>query len=70
MAPFVIRFETFCEHGLFPESVAKGFDALPNFSKWSKAVTSQESVTYVFDKQSIANGAKARMEKMKADKKH
>ena len=65
----MIRHRAFSEHGLYPDSVAAGFDALPNFSKWSEAITSQESVTYVFDAPSVAKRTGERVAKMKADKK-
>ena len=65
----MIRHKTFSEHGLYPTSVAADFDALPNYSKWSKAVSSQESVTYVFDASAIAKRTGERVAKMKAERK-
>lgn len=47
----------------------KGLDALPNYSKWSKAICEQESVTYIFDGPALAKGMAERVEKMKANAK-
>ncbi|CAD6590420.1 MAG: hypothetical protein ASARMPREDX12_004357 [Alectoria sarmentosa] len=66
-APFVIRYQAFGETGLMPKSMLKGLDALPNYSKWSKAIREQESVTYIFDGPALAKGMAERVEKMKAN---
>lgn len=52
-----------------PASMLKGLDALPNYSKWSKIVCEQDSVTYSFDGPKSAKGAAARVAKMKAEAK-
>ena len=52
-----------------PTSMLEGLDALPNYSKWSKAVCADDSVTYVFDGPVIAASMKARIEKLKAEAK-
>ena len=68
-APFVIRYQTFGETGLMPKSMLKGLDALPNYSKWSKAVRAEDSVTYVFDGPHIVETMTGRIEKLKAEAK-
>lgn len=68
-APFVIRYHEFGETGLMPKSMLEGLDALPNYSKWSKAVRAEDSVTYVFDGPATAKRMAERIEKMKADAK-
>ena len=68
-APFVIRYQAFGETGLMPKSMLKGFDALPNYSKWSNAVCAQDSVTYVFDGPGTAERMAERIEKLKAEAK-
>ena len=52
-----------------PKSMLKGLDALPNYSKWSKAVRAEDSVTYVFDESEIVRITKQRIEKLKAEAK-
>ena len=68
-APFVLRYRAFSEHGVFPKNMLKGIDALPNFSKWSKALHEQDAVTYIFDGPAMAKNTAERIEKMKADAK-
>ena len=62
----MIRIRIWSEHGLLPASLLKSMDALPNFSKWSKAVCAEDAVTYVIDAPSIAKGMAGRIAKMKA----
>ncbi len=50
-----------------PASLLKSMDALPSFSKWSKAVCAEDPVTYCFDAPSIAKGMEERIAKMKAN---
>ena len=52
-----------------PKSMLKGLDALPNYSKWSKAVCAEDSVTYVFDAPYIVKAMVGRLEKLKAEAK-
>lgn len=52
-----------------PKSMLKGLDALPNYSKWSKAVRAEDSVTYVFDGPATAERMAERIEKLKAEAK-
>lgn len=65
----MIRLQAYTESGLMPASMLKGLDALPNYSKWSKIVCEQDSVTYSFDGPKSAKGAAARVAKMKAEAK-
>ena len=65
-APFVIRYHTYGEADVMPKSLLKGLDALPNYSKWSKAVRADDSVTYVYDEPEIVRTTKQRIEKLKA----
>ena len=68
-APFVIRYRAYADGGLMPASLLKGLDALPNYSKWSKAVCGENSVTYVFDGPEISKRMTKRLAKMKAEAK-
>ena len=49
-----------------PANLLKSMDALPNYSKWSKAVCAEDAVTYVIDAPSIAKGMADRIAKLKA----
>ena len=66
-APFVLRYRAYAQNGLMPESVLQGLDALPNYTKWSKALHEQDAVTYIFDGPALADGAAKRIAKMKAE---
>ena len=44
-------------------------EKLPHYTKWQKAVASQDSVTYIFDEADIIRRTKVRMEKMAAAQK-
>ncbi|KAH9864020.1 hypothetical protein J1614_009953 [Plenodomus biglobosus] len=68
-APFVLRIYALAKHGLLPQSIISGFDALPNFSKWAAEVIKQESVTYIWDEETIIAGTMKRIESMKAQAK-
>ncbi len=65
----MIRLKAYTDHGIYPSFVGEALDALPNYSKWSKAVISEESVTYVFDAPAAAEGAQKKIAKLKAEKK-
>ncbi len=52
-----------------PASMGKALRDLPNYGKWSEAVCAQESVTYVFDGASVAEGMKTRIDKLRAEEK-
>ncbi|KAF2812398.1 thioredoxin-like protein [Mytilinidion resinicola] len=65
-APFALRNSSLSKHGALPASLGKGLDALPNYSKWAKAVIAQESVTYIYDEEAVVKGTVARVAKLKA----
>jgi len=65
----VIRYQAYTEAGLMPAGMQKALDALPNYSKWSKAVCEQNCVTYIFDGPGIAKGTAERVAKMKSEAK-
>ena len=50
-----------------PNSLVTGLDALPNYSKWSKALHEQDAVTYIFDGPTLADRTAERIAKMKAE---
>ena len=68
-APFVVRYKAFADSDLMPKSMLKGLDALPNYSKWSKAILEEDSVTDGFDGPTIAKRTVERIQKMKAEAK-
>ncbi|MCJ1484137.1 hypothetical protein MMC06_004305, partial [Schaereria dolodes] len=68
-APFLVRLYAYCNAGMFPKSLKSDLQALPHFSKWARATISQESVTYIWDEETVIANTKARIEKMKADAK-
>ncbi|KAF2493219.1 thioredoxin-like protein, partial [Lophium mytilinum] len=65
-APFALRNNSLSKGGALPASLGKGLDALPNYSKWAKAVIAQESVTYIYDEEAVVKGTVARVAKLKA----
>ncbi len=52
-----------------PKSMLKALNALPNYSKWSKAIHAEDCVTYVFDTPVVVKAMAERIEKMKAEAK-
>lgn len=69
IAPFLLRWYAFSKDGeLVPTSLVEKLDALPNFSKWVKAVNSNESALGIWDEKSILESFKARMAKMRQQK--
>jgi len=68
-APFVLRLRAYSRAGLVHESALKKLEALPNFSKWADKVTSQESVTYIWDEDALMEKTKARMWKYRGEPK-
>lgn len=69
VAPFILRVYTLAKHGIIPQSVVSGFDALPNFSKWAAEVIKQDSVTYIWDEETTVAGTKKKIASLKAAKK-
>ncbi|KAI9830810.1 MAG: hypothetical protein M1819_005335 [Sarea resinae] len=67
-APFIIRLYTFANDDFLPASLKTELETrVPHFSAWAKKVIAQESVTYVFDAESITKHTKARFEKLKQE---
>jgi len=50
-ASFILRLYDFADDTIFPSSIPKALDKLPNFSKWAKACIAHNSVTYIWDKE-------------------
>jgi glutathione S-transferase len=74
LAPFVVRtYDYAADEELMPHALIEKLDALPNFSKWAKAVQERESVRKNYDGEGIAVKTKAKLgkmaEKMAAEKK-
>jgi len=65
-APFVLRVNSFAKANIFPASLGKGLDALPNYSKWAKEVVSLDSVTYIYEEDAVISGTLKRLDKLKA----
>jgi len=65
--PFLLRLDSYAADGeLAPHSLGEKMDALPNFGRWKKAVTSHQTVKRVYDEKKILEGTKARIAKMQA----
>ena len=65
----MLRYRAFTEGGLLPEGILKGLDALPNYSRWSKAIHEKDEVTYIFDGPLYAKGTGERIKKLRAEAK-
>ena len=65
----MLRYRAFAEGGLLPKGILKALDALPNYSRWSKAIHEKDEVTYIFDGPRYAKATGERIEKMKAEAK-
>lgn len=66
-APFVLRWEALSKDGsLIPKIFWEQLSALPNFSRWAKAVKERPSVTKIWDESKIVDGMKKTIEKRKA----
>ncbi|MCJ1473660.1 hypothetical protein MMC13_002311 [Lambiella insularis] len=68
IAPFVLRVHAYSKAGLLHKSADEGLEKLPNYSKWQKAMTSQESVLYTWNEEKVVAKTEKRMEKMRAEK--
>lgn len=65
IAPFLVRLYSFSEAGEFvPKSLAQKLDALPNFGKWAKAVTTHKSVTKIWEPEAFMEGFKSKYGKV------
>jgi len=68
-APFLLRWNTFINDGeLLPKSLGEKLGALPNFSKWQKAVIAESNVRKVYDEEAILAGTKKKLKEMAAKK--
>ncbi|KAK5704004.1 hypothetical protein LTR97_003017 [Elasticomyces elasticus] len=66
-APFILRWFAFIKDGeMFPSSLGDKLDALPNFTKWRKAIQGNEHVVRVFDEEAIVSSTKKRVKQMQA----
>ncbi|KAL9598562.1 MAG: hypothetical protein Q9219_004393 [cf. Caloplaca sp. 3 TL-2023] len=65
-ASFVIRYYTYAQEGLFPKSILKGLDAMPNYSRWSKAIHERDEVMYIYNRPNIVASALKRIQSLKS----
>ncbi|CAH0054593.1 unnamed protein product [Clonostachys solani] len=64
---FVVRLLALSSAGVYPASIIPLLkENAPNFYKWAEAVSSHPSVTNIFDKDSIIEGTKARLQKQRS----
>lgn len=68
-APFILRIYGLAKHDLLPKSIITGFDALPNFSKWTAEVVKQDSVTYIWDEETTIAATKKKIDSLKTPSK-
>lgn len=68
-APGIIRWRALAADGeLIPKGFGEALDALPNVSKWAKAIEGKESVMKIFDAQASVEGVKKLVKKMQGGK--
>ncbi|GIZ42350.1 hypothetical protein CKM354_000562400 [Cercospora kikuchii] len=68
--PFVVRWYSLAKHeDLLPASLIKKLDALPNFSKWAKAIHERNSITKSIDWDSGPEPLRKKLASIKAAKK-
>lgn len=46
VAPFILRLYDYADDDIFPASLPKKLDQLPNFCRWAKACRSHASVAF------------------------
>ncbi|MCJ1398254.1 hypothetical protein MMC11_001451 [Xylographa trunciseda] len=68
-ASFVLRTHAYARAGLIHPSLLEKLAKLPHYTKWQEVVTSQESVTFIWDEEDVIRRTKARMAKMLANAK-
>ena len=61
--PFLLRLKAFGKAGMVHEALVKGLQTTPKFQKWVDKVTSQESVTSVWNEEKVVSHYKERLEK-------
>ena len=64
-ASFIIRLYDFADDVIFPASLPTTLDRLPNFSKWAKACTTHDSVTFIWDKEIMRQRVRDRLPQMR-----
>ncbi|KAF2178238.1 thioredoxin-like protein [Zopfia rhizophila CBS 207.26] len=64
-APFILRIYALAKNDFLPQSAISGLNALPNFSKWAEEVIKHESVTYIWDEETILKATKAKAASLK-----
>jgi glutathione S-transferase len=70
IAPFLVRLYDSSEDGeLAPKSLKEGFEKLPNFARWAKAVRARPSVTGIYDKEKVLEMTKGKVVEWRAAKK-
>ncbi|WPB04066.1 uncharacterized protein RHO25_008710 [Cercospora beticola] len=68
--PFVVRWYSLAKHeDLLPASLIKKLNALPNFSKWAKAIHERDSITKSIDWDSGPEPLRKKLASIKAAKK-
>ena len=69
-APFLLRWYAQGKDGeMIPTSLVDKLDALPNFSKWAKAVQGNESVLGIWDEKNVVESFKKKMKSVLAQQK-
>ena len=63
--PFVLRIHDFSNDLIHPASLGTRLDSLPAYSKWSKAVVAQQSVTSIWDKEKMISRTQDRVPQMR-----
>ncbi|CAG9948654.1 unnamed protein product [Clonostachys rosea f. rosea IK726] len=64
---FIVRLLALSSAGVYPASIISGLkEKAPNFYKWAEAVSAHPSVTNIFDKDTIIEGTKARLQKQRS----
>ncbi|KAJ9661544.1 hypothetical protein H2198_001924 [Neophaeococcomyces mojaviensis] len=64
-APFVLRIHDFSNDTIHPASLGSRLDSLPAYSRWAKAVVTQDSVTYIWDKENMISSLQRRAPEMR-----
>ena len=64
----MLRIHAYSKAGLLHKSLDAQLDKLPNYAKWQKATTSQESVGYIWNEEKVVARTEKRMEKIKTEK--
>jgi glutathione S-transferase len=60
-----MRLYAFANRGVIPQSVLAAVDALPNFSEWAEAVRKHDSVTHIWDEDTVVEASVKRFALLK-----